>query len=229
MSFVVGEVISYRNMCDAEGTQLQQGMNFRLRSGRTVILMSRRPNAPYSDSISDDGSTIKYEGHDVPKNLTETPKLVDQTSTLPSGKLTQNGFFFKAAKKHSIDGEDPESVRVYEKIIPGSWVFNGTFYLVDAHKEFNGTRFVFKFILNRIDDDLNKINQLDKSHTRYIPAEIKREVLKRDNGQCVMCGRTDNLHFDHDLPYSLGGSSITSENIQLLCAFHNLSKSNKIQ
>jgi 5-methylcytosine-specific restriction endonuclease McrA len=43
-----------------------------------------------------------------------------------------------------------------------------------------------------------------------------------------MCGAHDNLHFDHDLPFSKGGSSITQDNVKLLCARHNLKKSDKI-
>ena len=42
------------------------------------------------------------------------------------------------------------------------------------------------------------------------------------------CGRADNLHFDHDVPRSKGGSSITAANVKLLCARHNLQKSDKI-
>ena len=41
--------------------------------------------------------------------------------------------------------------------------------------------------------------------------------------------RDDELHFDHVLPYAKGGTSLTAENVQLLCARHNLSKSDKIQ
>ncbi len=32
----------------------------------------------------------------------------------------------------------------------------------------------------------------------------------------------------HDIPFSRGGSSIVAENVRLLCAQHNLSKSDKI-
>ena len=68
-----------------------------------------------------------------------------------------------------------------------------------------------------------------RRNDRVIPSDVKRKVWDRDEGKCVLCGRKDNLHFDHDLPYSLGGTSLLVENIQLLCAFHNLSKSNRIQ
>jgi hypothetical protein len=39
---------------------------------------------------------------------------------------------------------------------------------------------------------------------------------------------TDELHFDHDLPWSKGGTSLTEENVQLLCARHNLQKHDRI-
>jgi hypothetical protein len=40
-----GDVISYLEMCKAEGINLQRGMNFHLRGGMSVILMSLRPGA----------------------------------------------------------------------------------------------------------------------------------------------------------------------------------------
>jgi 5-methylcytosine-specific restriction endonuclease McrA len=52
--------------------------------------------------------------------------------------------------------------------------------------------------------------------------------VRRDRGQCVLCGSTKNLHFDHDIPFSKGGSSLTAANVRLLCAKHNLEKSDKI-
>jgi 5-methylcytosine-specific restriction endonuclease McrA len=62
-----------------------------------------------------------------------------------------------------------------------------------------------------------------------IPPEIKQFVFKRDGGKCVVCGAGDNLHFDHVLPYSRGGSSLVAANIQLLCARHNLQKRDRIE
>lgn len=46
-----------------------------------------------------------------------------------------------------------------------------------------------------------------------------------DRGQVT----TDELHFDHILPFSRGGTSLTTENVQLLCARHNLQKRDHIQ
>jgi 5-methylcytosine-specific restriction endonuclease McrA len=61
-----------------------------------------------------------------------------------------------------------------------------------------------------------------------IPTLVKVDVWRRDRGQCVQCGSTKNLHFDHDIPFSKGGSSLTTANVRLLCAKHNLEKSDKI-
>jgi hypothetical protein len=63
---VLGEVISYFDMCREEGTSLQEGMNFRVQDGYSVILMSRRKGAPYNDRVEDEGRTLIYEGHNVP-------------------------------------------------------------------------------------------------------------------------------------------------------------------
>ena len=72
-------------------------------------------------------------------------------------------------------------------------------------------------------------DSIDLEHNRLIPTSVKLEVWKRDKGQCVKCGSKDNLHFDHILPFSKGGTSLKAENIQLLCARHNLQKNDKIQ
>lgn len=66
------------------------------------------------------------------------------------------------------------------------------------------------------------------ARSRIIPTSVKLEVWARDGGRCVTCGATDELHFDHVVPFSKGGTSLKAENIQLLCARHNLSKSAKI-
>jgi hypothetical protein len=58
---------------------------------------------------------------------------------------------------------------------------------------------------------------------RYIPAHIARAVWERDNGQCVGCGRREDLHLDHIQPYSFGGPA-TVDNLRLLCARSNLAK-----
>ncbi len=143
--------------------------------------------------------------------------------------MTQNGLFHKAAKEYKEGLRNAESVKVYEKIKPGIWVYNGLFRLVDAWREESNKREVFKFKLELLDEDIPKDNVSDLQHTRMIPSSVKLEVWKRDKGKCRECGSNDNLHFDHIIPFSKGGSSLIAENIQLLCARHNLEKSDKIQ
>lgn len=219
-------------MCDIENVQtLQRGMNFRMNPRYSVILMSRRSNAPYSDKILEDSITIEYEGHDEPKTSYEmNPKTLDQPNITKNGTSTQNGKFIDAIEKYKKGTANVESVKVYEKILTGVWSLKGFFDLIDYQVKHDGTRNVYIFSLklsNEQDVETNKY--IDLAHTRLISSEIKKEVWKRDNGKCVICESTKNLHFDHDLPFSKGGTSLTAKNIRLLCAKCNLSKSDKIE
>ena len=190
--------------------------------------MSTRINAPYRDEVLDGGKTLIYEGHDLPNRKDgPNPKFVDQPLKLPSGKMTQNGMFFNAAVERG-NTSDFERVFVYEKIKAGIWVYNGSFALREAWVEYDGTRNVCKFQLKLIEDQNCHTPDPELDHTRMIPSSVKQEVWKRDSGKCRECGSDQNLHFDHIIPFSKGGSSLTAENIQLLCAKHNLSKSAKI-
>ncbi len=230
--FDVGEVISYLQMCGAERASLQAGMNFQLRGGESVLLMSRRPNAPYVDRVLDGGTTLIYEGHDAPQHAGEpSTKTVDQPERLPSGRLTQNGRFAEAAAIAKRGGRR-ERTRVYERLLAGVWVFNGVFELTDAWREAAGGRQVFKFRLELIESgaaDAGSSRTPELRHDRLIPSEVKLAVWRRDGGRCVACPATDNLHFDHVIPFSRGGSSLVAENIQLLCARHNLAKRDRIE
>ena len=159
----------------------------------------------------------------------DNPKIVDQELTNPGGSLTSNGKFFEAAREFKLKQSSPESVQVYEKIRKGIWVYNGLFNLVDAYQEPSEGRKVFKFRLELVEDSYSKPKHRDLIHNRVIPASVKIEAWKRDKGRCVKCGSEDNLHYDHILPYSKGGSSLVTENVQILCARHNLEKRDRIE
>lgn len=233
MKKILDDILSYREMCDAENVQtLQRGMNFRMNPSYSVILMSQRSNAPYEDKVHEDGITIEYEGHDVSKReYNHDPKTEDQPDKLPSGRLTQNGLFIKASIDYRENKSDPELVKIYEKVFPGVWSLKGYFDLIDYKQVNSGKRNVYRFILKLSDREENvaNIKVSDLEHTRLIPSDVKREVWKRDEGKCVMCGDTKNLHFDHDLPFSRGGTSLSAKNVRLLCMKHNLQKSDKIE
>ena len=92
--FVKDEILSYWDMCSRQGMALQRGMYFRSPPAHGVILMSRRPNAPYADELSHDESVLLYEGHDTRRSsAVPDPKRVDQPRYEVEGKPTQNGQF----------------------------------------------------------------------------------------------------------------------------------------
>jgi len=223
-------------MRQKEGSNsLQRGMNFRLRGGHSVILMSLRTNSPYEDKILEGGTVLIYEGHDAPKTKgIFTPKKLDQPEYHRSGSLTENGKFHKAAQGYKAHTKGPDIVQVYEKIKQGIWSDNGFFHLVDSWIQSDGQRNVFKYRLIAVENVADEttpedITDREVTRSRIIPTQVKLEAWKRDCGKCVTCGASDELHFDHIVPYSKGGTSLKSENIQLLCARHNLQKRDKIQ
>ncbi|HEX6323887.1 MAG TPA: hypothetical protein VFZ36_09190 [Vicinamibacterales bacterium] len=62
---------------------------------------------------------------------------------------------------------------------------------------------------------------------RYIPASVKREVWRRDQGRCAFvaddgrtCGSADGVEFHHVQPYATGGDA-TAKNIEMRCRAHN--------
>ncbi|WP_428058687.1 HNH endonuclease [Candidatus Avelusimicrobium faecicola] len=225
-----GDILSYMDLCHEEQFNLQKGMNFRTQNGYSIFLMSVRPNAPYADRVEDNGKTLIYEGHDCPnyKGLSKNPKELDQPQFMPNGKtLTENGKFLQAVEDYKA-GKPAEIVKIYEKIKSGIWAYNGFFKLIDAWQEPSNGRNVFKFKLIMTDEQANDLTTQVLDHSRLIPTPVKQEVWKRDKGACVMCGSRLNLHFDHIIPFSKGGSSNTAKNIQLLCAKCNLSKHDKI-
>jgi len=188
--------------------------------------MSVRRGAPYNDRWHEDTGLLEYEGHDEPKRSDIDPKKTDQPMRYSGGTLTENGKFYEAAQAYKEGKSKPEIVQVYEKISDGVWCDRGRYELIDAKIIFDDQRNVFRFFLKptstpRAEEPLIR-------QTRIIPTAVKVEVWKRDQGRCVLCGSNKNLHFDHDIPFSKGGTSILPENVRLLCAKHNLSKSDKI-
>ncbi len=229
---MANEILPYIDMCQREGVSLQRGMNYELGGNHSVILMSVRAGAPYADRFEDDGSTIVYEGHDVPRSTHHpNPKVLDQPEFTPAGQLTENGKFHRAAQEFKAAHRKPERIRVYEKIKQGIWSYNGVFHLVDSWREQSGGRSVFKFKLAAVEgeEDFSLSVPAKSQARRVIPTAVKLNVWKRDGGKCIKCGATEDLHFDHIIPWSKGGASRTADNIQLLCGKHNLEKHDRIE
>lgn len=69
------------------------------------------------------------------------------------------------------------------------------------------------------------LNTYGFSQSRYVSETTKKIVYTRDGGVCQCCGTSQNLQYDHIVPFSCGGKNDVS-NIQLLCQSCNGSKSN---
>ncbi len=189
--------------------------------------MSVRLNAPYKDEIDRKTNSIIYEGHDARVDHAENPKSEDQPFSTPNGTLTENGKFFTEAQSFKMGiKKEPHNIKVYEKIKDGMWCYKGFYALMDAKYLKSNDRMVFKFYLSPIAEASESIANI--KFTRFIPTTVKIEVWNRDGGKCVKCGSTEHLHFDHDLPFSKGGTGLTADNIRILCMKHNLEKSDKI-
>lgn len=65
------------------------------------------------------------------------------------------------------------------------------------------------------------------SRSRHIPAAVRREVWKRDEGRCAFVGRQGRcreqtrVEYHHVVPYAAGGQN-TPANIELRCRAHNV-------
>jgi 5-methylcytosine-specific restriction endonuclease McrA len=65
------------------------------------------------------------------------------------------------------------------------------------------------------------------SGSRHIPAAVRREVWKRDRGQCAFvgthgrCSERGFLEFHHLRPYADGGATVV-DNLELRCRAHNV-------
>jgi hypothetical protein len=226
--FQIDQIISYADLISAEGQNLPRGMNYGANPRYSILLMSVRKNAPYADEVDKATNTIIYEGHDIHKNQAENPKLVDQPLYRPKGTLTENGKFFIAAQAFKLGlVKEPQKVRIYEKLDDGVWCYKGFFNLLDARIIHDGNRDVFKFYLQPVKLKPFHGEQIIP-HDRLIPTEVKIQVWQRDRGRCVICGSTENLHYDHDLPFSKGGTSYSAKNVRILCMKCNLKKSGRI-
>lgn len=210
------DVISFYDIINKH-RMMQRGINYGKGKKQTVILMSGRKNAPYVDKEVD--GQIVYEGEDV--YGAKDKKGIDQ-------ELSKGNKCLYDAVKDYLEGErGAEPVQVYEKLGKGRWIDRGLFKLIGARKVHDGKRYVYRFLLSAGEEEIEIVEKKEKFRSRRISSDVQIAVWKRDKEKCVSCGSTENLHFDHIIPFSKNGSN-DIENIQILCAKCNLKKSNKI-
>lgn len=67
---------------------------------------------------------------------------------------------------------------------------------------------------------------------RYIPPQLRFQILKRDNFTCQYCGRTvkdgAKLHIDHIVPHKITKNSSDINNLMTSCELCNLGKTDCI-
>jgi hypothetical protein len=149
-----GATVSYRELCNEEGGIMQRGVNHRPGADASVALIGIRPEAKYSEQVSEDGSEIVFVGEEVPPDSQgRPPEKYDQPMRDEKGKLTQNGRFYDAAIVYKQGRSAPEVVTLYGEVKDDAWVYRGKFKLIDSWQDDCGGRKVFKFKLRRLDED----------------------------------------------------------------------------
>lgn len=125
-------------------------------------------------------------------------------------------------------------VLIADELGGGEWLYRGEIYsanqpyapdqvklLVWEKKERERTK------LERLKKQMEAGGATGEARRERITEDVRAFVWRRDGGQCVRCGRTENLEFDHVIPVSKGGSN-TAKNVQLLCVECNRKKSDHI-
>ncbi|MEI8346834.1 MAG: HNH endonuclease [Pseudomonadota bacterium] len=85
-----------------------------------------------------------------------------------------------------------------------------------------------KLLADEPEKPLRQTTRVAKVDTRYIAAQVKRDIQTRAGCQCeyispltgIRCQEKRHLEFDHIQPFSLSGTSAV-QNIRLLCKGHN--------
>jgi hypothetical protein len=78
-------------------------------------------------------------------------------------------------------------------------------------------------------EDSSFIGEPKAKAKRKVSAKLRRQILERDNYQCLDCGRSPRndstcvLHVDHRIPLAKGGTN-NPENLQTLCDDCNIGK-----
>ena len=214
-------IISAAELIAREGVNLTKGMNFRDRGELlSVFLVLPSHEGSYKDEWHSDTCIYEYEGHD--STTAESGKLADQLLMYESGKVTDNGKFYKAAHAFK-DGirKSPLQVQVYEKLETGVWFDKGIFNLIDAMPVKEDGRKVYKFHLMPL--EAFETGKMKDAHApeRMVPAVVKAEVWKRDRGHCGMCKE------EKDLRFVISAKRADPKSTKLLCAKHRGEKTKR--
>lgn len=200
-------IISGNELVAREGVDQRKGMNYRKEPQLSVFLVLPSHDGEYRDEWHENQQLYIYEGHE--STTVEGGKAKDQLMMYESGRLSDNGKFYKAAHAYK-DGieKEPMQIQVYEKLDPGVWYDKGIFNLIDAKQVSEGGRKVFKFFL-RPADASERANWDRYREERLLPVTTKVAAWTRSQGRCEECGSQTDLHFTG-----------TAESAHLYCSAH---------
>lgn len=180
-------LISTAELMAREGVNMQKGMNFR-KDGLllSVFLVLPTHEGEYADEWNAKKHVYTFEGHDS-TTIEAGGKTQHQLLMYESGKLTENGKFYKAANEYK-DGlrKTPLQVQVYEKLDAGVWYDKGIFELVDVRCIKEGERKIYKFDLDPAGEETPE---------RMMSVVEKIVVWQSDKGRCHKCKVEDGLRF----------------------------------
>jgi hypothetical protein len=86
---------------------------------------------------------------------------------------------------------------------------------------------IFMLGVTSLSDFLNREKLRVRRRSRRLPKKVIGQVWHRDKGRCAKCGTDNGLHIDHIIPVAKGGGHDLN-NLQLLCARHNLGKGDRL-
>ncbi|MDB5187982.1 MAG: restriction endonuclease [Candidatus Kaiserbacteria bacterium] len=189
--YVASDLLSTNLLMEREQILSQRGMHYRdITTHHAILLVLPSHGGEYKDEWNPETSVYTFIGHDSTTEESQG-EMSDQLDMYSSGKLTENGKFYRAAHEY-IDGirSIPLQVRVYEKIDSGIWFNKGIFNLIDARKVTDNDRTLFKF-------DLTPLGDISGTHfqERMTSAAIKSQVWLQDHGHCWECAKETGLRF----------------------------------
>lgn len=210
-------IVSHAEVLMREQQGLQKNMNYRDDGRPSVFLISDKGDE-HTDEWHEHEELFIVEGHDA-TTAGSKKKAVDQELAHESGKLSDNGKFYREAQKYR-DGVRREAmqIQVYERLDAGVWYDKGIFNLIDAQRHMKDKRRIFKFVLSPLyggDDDAYR-------RERMIPARVKVQVWERDQGRCATCRSDAGLFFTQIQKSDDGGSDHDTHNITLTCSVHTI-------
>jgi hypothetical protein len=205
-------LISGSELIEREGVDLQKGMTFRDLEERIAVFLVLPHDSEYFDRWDPRKLEYTFRGHD--SVTVESGYEKDQIGMYASGRLSENGKFYKAATAYR-DGVRPEplQVQVYEKIASGLWYDKGIFNLTDAAQVEEGGRRVFSFTL--VPANLGRLRDDAHHAERMLSASEKSAIWELCRGRCARCGTQEGLRFMGD-ERALACATCRGEEIGLL-------------